>query len=114
MNVDENNETEPDWYQQLPCYGKILIWIVIFGGVIISVLYFVFWIFVIFDAAGKNFQIINRYRRGLKTCPQAKTSKSGRAIFFSFFRRVQATSMTQGRVENTRIHFWSFSPVSVN
>ena len=95
MNVDENNETEPDWYQQLPCYGKILIWIVIFGGVIISVLYFVFWIFVIFDAAGKNFQIINRYRRGLKTCPQAKTSKSGRAIFFSFFRRVRATTMTQ-------------------
>ena len=29
---------------------------------------------------------INRYRRGLETCPQAKTSKSGHAIFFSFFR----------------------------
>ena len=28
---------------------------------------------------------INRYRRGLKTCRQAKTSKSGQAIFFSFF-----------------------------
>ena len=27
----------------------------------------------------------NRYRRGLETCPQAKTSKSGHAIFFSFF-----------------------------
>ena len=25
------------------------------------------------------------YRRGLETCPQAKTSKSGHAIFFSFF-----------------------------
>ena len=31
-----------------------------------------------------------------------------------FFRRVRATSMTQRRVENTRLHFWSFSPVSVN
>ena len=35
-------------------------------------------------------------------------------IFFSIFRRVQATSMTQRRVENTRVHFWTFSPVSVN
>ena len=59
MNVDQNNETEPDWYHQLPCYGKILIWIVILGGVIISVLYFLFWIFFLFSAAaGKNFQII--------------------------------------------------------
>ena len=56
---------------------------------------------------------LNRYRRGLETCPQAKTSKSGHAIFFSFFRRVRATSMTQRRVENTRVHFWTFSPVSV-
>ena len=55
----------------------------------------------------------NRYRQGLETCPQAKTSKSGQAIFFSFFRRVRATSMTQRRVENTRVHFWTFSPVSV-
>ena len=30
------------------------------------------------------------------------------------FRRVRATSMTQRRVENTRVHFWTFSPVSVN
>ena len=55
----------------------------------------------------------NRYRRGLETCPQAKMSKSGHAIFFSFFRRVRATSMTQRRVENTRVHFWTFSPISV-
>ena len=27
--------------------------------------------------------MINRYRRGLETCQQAKTSKSGHAIFFS-------------------------------
>ena len=27
---------------------------------------------------------LNRYRRGLETCPHAKTSKSGHAIFFSF------------------------------
>ena len=37
----------------------------------------------------------NRYRRGLETCTQAKTFKSGHAIFFLFFRRVRATSMTQ-------------------
>ena len=56
----------------------------------------------------------NRYRRGLETCQQAKTSKSRHAISFSFFRRVQVTSMTQRGVENTRVHFWTFSPVSVN
>ena len=55
----------------------------------------------------------NRYRRGLETCPQAKTSKSGHAILFFFFRRVRAPSMTQRWVENTRFHFWTFSPVSV-
>ena len=57
---------------------------------------------------------LNRYRRGLETFQQAKTSKSGHAIFFSFFRRVRAMSMTQRRVENTRVHFWTFSHVSVN
>ena len=56
----------------------------------------------------------NRYRRGLETCPQAKTSKSGHAIFFSFVRRARATNMTQRRVEKPRVHFWTFSPVSVN
>ena len=36
------------------------------------------------------------------------------ALFFSlFFRRVRATSMTQRRVENTRVNFWTFSPLSV-
>ena len=30
----------------------------------------------------------NRYRRGLETCPQAKTSKSGHAIFFFFPTRL--------------------------
>ena len=30
-----------------------------------------------------------------------------------FFRRVRATSMTQRRVQNTRVHFWTFLPVSV-
>ena len=57
--------------------------------------------------------MLNRYRQGLETCPEAKTSKSGHAIFFSLFRRVRATSMTQRRVENTRVQFWTFSPVSV-
>ena len=56
---------------------------------------------------------LNRYRRGLETCVQATTSKSGHAIFFSFIRRVRATRMTQRRVKTTRVHFWTFSPVSV-
>ena len=56
---------------------------------------------------------LNRFTRGLETCPQAKTSKSGHAIFFAFFRRVRATSMTQRRVVKTRVHFWTCSPVSV-
>ena len=30
-------------------------------------------------------KFLNRYKRGLETCPQAKTSKSGHAILFSFF-----------------------------
>ena len=51
---------------------------------------------------------INRYRRGPKTCPQAKTSKSGHAIFSLFSRRVRAMSMTQRRVENTRVYFGRF------
>ena len=46
----------------------------------------------------------NRYRR--------KRLKVD-TLFSSFFRRVRATSMTQRRVENTRVHFWTFSPVSV-
>ena len=49
----------------------------------------------------------NRYRRGLETCPQAKASKSGHAFFFSF------SDASERRVENTRVHFWTFSPVSV-
>ena len=31
-----------------------------------------------------KFVLVNRYRRGLETCPQAKSSKSVHAIFFSF------------------------------
>ena len=56
----------------------------------------------------------SRYKRGLETCPQAKKSKSGHAIIVSFFRRILAKILTQRRVENTRVHFWTFSPVSVN
>ena len=63
------------------------------------------------------FENLNRYRRGLEICPQAKTLKRERSatrLFSSLFlRRVRATSMTQRRVENTRVHFWTFSPVSV-
>ena len=31
------------------------------------------------------YRLINRYRRGIETCPQAKTSKSGREYVSSFF-----------------------------
>ena len=58
--------------------------------------------------------IINRYRRGLETCPQVKRPKVDTLFSSLFFRRVRATSMTKRRVENTRVHFWTFSPVSVN
>ena len=34
-------------------------------------------------------------------------------VFSFFYWRVRATSMTQRRVENARVHFWTFSPVSV-
>ena len=54
---------------------------------------------------------LNRYRRGLETCPQAKTSKSGHAIFFFFSEASERR--VRHRVENTRVHFWTFSPVSV-
>jgi len=40
-------------------------------------------------------------------------TKVDASIFFPFFRRVRATSMTQRRVENTRVHFGTNSPVSV-
>ena len=49
-----------------------------------------------------------------KLIHRQKRPKVDPSIFFSFFRRVRATSMTQRRVENTRVHFWTFSPVSVN
>ena len=62
-----------------------------------------------FSDSGRVRLPLNRYRRGLETCPQAKTFKSegSAATLFSslFFRRVRATSMTQRRVQNTRVHF---------
>ena len=71
-----------------------------------------------FDKDSNCRKSINRYRRGLEACQQAKTFKSERSattLFSSFFfRRVRATSMTQRRVENMRVHFWTFSPVSAN
>ena len=53
---------------------------------------------------GEDSQLVHRRKR-----PKVDT------LFSSFFfQRVRATSMTQRRVENTRVHFWTFSPVSVN
>ena len=64
--------------------------------------------------------LVNRYRRGLQTYPKAKTSKSGHAIFFSFFsdaseRRVwlsaesKILASTFGRLRLYRLktfHIW--------
>ena len=53
---------------------------------------------------GEDSKLVHRRKR-----PKVDT------LFSSlFFRRVRATSMTQRRVENTPVHFWTFSPVSVN
>ena len=52
---------------------------------------------------GKDSKLVHRQKR----------PKVDAIIFLSFFRRGRATSMTQSRVENTRVHFWTFSPVPV-
>ena len=57
--------------------------------------------------------ILTDTREDSKLVHREKTSKSGHAIFFAFIRRVRATSLTQRRVENSRVQFWTFSPVSV-
>ena len=50
-----------------------------------------------------------------KLVHRRKRPKVDASIFLLlFFRRVRATSMTQRRVENTRVHFWTYSPVSIN
>ena len=38
-----------------------------------------------FISSLKQRKSLNRYRRGLETCPQAKTSKNGHAYFLLFF-----------------------------
>ena len=53
---------------------------------------------------GEDSKLVHRRKR-----PKVDTTFSS-----LFFRRVRATSMPQRRVENTRVHFWTFLPVSVN
>ena len=53
-----------------------------------------------------GFEKLNRYRRGLETCPEAKTSESGHAIISSFFPTRPSPKYTG--------HFVPFSLVSVN
>ena len=48
-----------------------------------------------------------------KLVHRRKRPKVDASIILLFFRRVRATSMTQRQVENTRVHLWTFSPVSV-
>ena len=51
---------------------------------------------------------------GSKLVHRRKRPKVDASIFLLFFRHVRATSRTRRRVENTGVHFWTFSPVSVN
>ena len=48
-----------------------------------------------------------------KLVHRRKRPKVDKLFSSLFFRRFRATSMTQCRVENTHVHFWTFSPVSV-
>ena len=58
---------------------------------------------IILTDTGEDSKLVHR-----RKCPKVDAS-----IFFFFFRRVLATSMTQRRVEISRVHFWTLSPVSV-
>ena len=40
-------------------------------------------------------------------------SKSGHAIIFSFFPTLPSDEYDSAPIENTRVHFWTFPPVSV-
>ena len=61
-------------------------------------------IFDVLTDTGEDSKLVHRRKR-----PKVDT------LFSSlFFWRVRATSMTQRRFENTRVHFWTFSAVSVN
>ena len=74
------------------------------------------WLFIVYH--------IDRYRRGLETCPQAKTSKSGHAIFFSFSdaseRRVWLSAeskifaSTFGRIRLYRLIIRKFSTFPIS
>ena len=55
---------------------------------------------------GEDSKLIQKRKR-------SKVNAAPPRYFLLFFRRVWATSMTQRRVENTPVHFWTFSPVSV-
>ena len=69
------------------------------------------WKVILRNKITENLSNLNRYRRGLETCPQAKTSKSGR----EYFRLGTESYSSLGRVgkkrRNERVHFWTFSPV---
>ena len=63
--------------------------------------------------------LLNRHRRELESFEskhiyRRKRPKVDTLFSTLFFRRVRVTSMTQRRVENTRVHFWTFSPTSIN
>ena len=55
----------------------------------------------------------NRYRRGLKTCPQANLVQSVQAIFFFFFPPHPSEEYDSAPSRNYTAHFGPFSPVSV-
>ena len=65
-----------------------------------------------------NFGCLTDTGEDSKLAHRRQRPKVDTSIFFSFFRRVRATSalasVTQRRVENTLVHFWTFLPVSTN
>ena len=64
----------------------------------------------------KNFKRlnINRYKRGLETCPQANLVQSVQAIFFFFFPPRPSDEYDSAPSRNYTAHFGPLSPVSVN
>ena len=60
-----------------------------------------------------NIKSLTDTGEGSKLVYRRKRPKVDTLFSTLFFGRVRAASMTQRGVEHTRVHFWTFSPVSV-
>ena len=74
---------------------------------------FAFVFFVLSGLKKIDSEILTDTAEDSKLVHRRKRPKVDTLFSFLFFRRVRATSMTQRRVENTRVHFGANSPVSV-